>query len=221
MLYLRRFDFLSINEEALARGFPLFCVFILKKILTKSFTVSIIDYGFKIPVQYTVAEGCSVVLDVRQTFTDESYEISVKEALDFSASVGDCFREPVSADINVKNHAGVVVLTASVRFKYYYECDRCTVKSEKDFAYIFRHILVTSLSDESGDDYIEAPDYKLDTGSLLRDDILLELPSKLLCKEDCKGLCPKCGKNLNEGDCGCSTREIDPRLAALRALLSE
>ena len=75
------------------------------------------------------------------------------------------------------------------------------------------------LSEESGDDYIEAPDYKLDTDALLRDDILLELPSKFLCKESCKGLCPKCGKNLNEGPCNCNTNETDPRLAVLKQLL--
>ena len=77
------------------------------------------------------------------------------------------------------------------------------------------------LSNLSGDDYIEAPDYMLDTDALLRDDILLELPSKFLCKDSCKGLCPKCGKNLNMGRCGCPEKEPDPRLAALSKLLEE
>ena len=58
------------------------------------------------------------------------------------------------------------------------------------------------------------PDGKLDLSQLALEDVFLSLPSKLLCKEDCKGICPQCGKNLNEGPCGCK-KEVDPRLAAL------
>jgi uncharacterized protein len=47
----------------------------------------------------------------------------------------------------------------------------------------------------------------------------MEFPLRFLCKEDCKGLCQRCGKNLNEGECGCETKEFDPRLAPLKALL--
>ena len=52
---------------------------------------------------------------------------------------------------------------------------------------------------------------------------LLELsfPSKMLCDEDCKGLCQKCGKNLNEGECSCDMTEIDPRMLPLKKLWEE
>jgi len=50
-------------------------------------------------------------------------------------------------------------------------------------------------------------------------EVILDLPSKHLCKDDCKGICFKCGKNLNEGECDCETREVDPRLAKLMELL--
>ena len=53
----------------------------------------------------------------------------------------------------------------------------------------------------------------------IRDALTLELPLRVLCKEDCKGLCPKCGHNLNEGPCGCDLREEDPRWDALKSLL--
>ena len=49
---------------------------------------------------------------------------------------------------------------------------------------------------------------------------MLELPTKVLCKEDCKGLCPKCGKDLNLGSCDCKTKDIDPRWQALSDLFS-
>ena len=59
--------------------------------------------------------------------------------------------------------------------------------------------------EEDSGEYIQVDDYKLDLDELIRTDILLELPTKFLCKEDCKGLCPTCGKNLNEGACDCQT----------------
>ena len=50
-------------------------------------------------------------------------------------------------------------------------------------------------------------------------DLLLALPTKHLCREDCRGLCPRCGKNLNEGLCGCREDKVDPRLAVLAQLM--
>ncbi len=61
----------------------------------------------------------------------------------------------------------------------------------------------------------------LDLGPLLREETILDTPIGALCKSDCAGLCPNCGKNLNEGPCDCERNEIDPRLAALKALQEE
>jgi uncharacterized protein len=52
----------------------------------------------------------------------------------------------------------------------------------------------------------------------VKEQVLLAAPVKVVCRESCKGLCPKCGKNLNEGDCGCSTVVTDPRWDALKDL---
>lgn len=58
----------------------------------------------------------------------------------------------------------------------------------------------------------------LDAAAILWEQFLLALPAKPLCKADCKGLCPKCGAELNDGDCGCNRESGDPRLAVLRGL---
>lgn len=164
-----------------------------------------------------------MILDLKRIFLGGNERIALHTEVDMgSESDGKTgFVLPVEADITVRNRAGLVELEACVSFKYRFECDRCAKAADRSYAYKFRHIIVEQLSDESGDDHVEAPDYKLDTDTLLRDDVLLELPSKFLCKESCKGLCPKCGKNLNEGSCTCNTRETDPRLAVLKKLLSE
>ncbi len=165
-----------------------------------------------------------MLLDLKKIFLDEGEKLSVQTKVDLTNVQQNgtyLFSKPVNIDITAYNRAGLVILEADVNCRYNFKCDRCAVLSDRSFAHKFRHILVSELSEESGDDYIEAPDYKLDTDALLRDDILLELPSKFLCKESCKGLCPKCGKNLNEGSCNCDMHEPDSRMAVLKQLLSE
>lgn len=58
----------------------------------------------------------------------------------------------------------------------------------------------------------------LDLDSVVREQILLDIPAQFFCKEDCKGICPKCGENLNLLDCKCGDEEVDPRWAALKNL---
>jgi len=62
---------------------------------------------------------------------------------------------------------------------------------------------------------------EIDLGQLMQEQFYLALPMKPLCKDDCKGLCPNCGTNLNKATCDCTTHWEDPRLAALRALKKE
>jgi uncharacterized protein len=64
-------------------------------------------------------------------------------------------------------------------------------------------------------------DDRIDLNELLREQFYLALPMKPLCRDDCKGLCPQCGTNLNTGACSCATQWEDPRLAPLKGLLRE
>ena len=75
------------------------------------------------------------------------------------------------------------------------------------------------IRDRDSDAYIQVDSGSLDLDELLRADILLELPTKYLCREDCKGLCAVCGKNLNDGPCNCNLHQIDPRLEVLKQLI--
>ncbi len=68
-------------------------------------------------------------------------------------------------------------------------------------------------------EFVLGEDGFIDLGPLVREISLLEMPMRPICKKDCKGLCPECGQNLNEGSCDCTIDDIDPRLAALKALL--
>ena len=82
-------------------------------------------------------------------------------------------------------------------------------------------MLATAIERQESDTIITVPDMKLDVDEFVYSEVILDLPSKHLCEPDCKGICPNCGKNLNKGECGCETHEVDPRLAKLMELLND
>ena len=83
-------------------------------------------------------------------------------------------------------------------------------------------VLVTELANEENEDEWVFPleGDSADLEDIIRTIFVLNLDSKLLCKEDCAGLCCRCGKNLNDGPCNCQ-KELDPRFAALKQLLEK
>ena len=130
------------------------------------------------------------------------------------------FKAPVMVKGVVKNTAGVVELRADVKVFYSGSCDRCADNVERVFDFQFEHTLVSSLNNEENDELMLVEDMHFDLDSLLTEDIFLSLPTKILCSDDCKGLCPVCGKNLNGGPCQCK-KAVDPRLAVLQKLLDD
>ena len=162
-----------------------------------------------------------MTVDLKRFFQGQSDTVTLE--LDLSGlELGGVkpFCAPVKAEVQFKGFADSVQLLAHLDYSTVMPCDRCGEMTRRDWVRDFSHVLVRELSDEQDDDtYVVVSDERLDLNELLREDILLDLPSKYLCSPDCKGLCPKCGKNLNEGDCGCGTGEVDPRLEILKSLL--
>ena len=105
-------------------------------------------------------------------------------------------------------------------------CARCTEEFIPASGRPFRYVLAPrSIGDEGkGDLRTEDLEYALYDGAevdltpLIREQMLLALPTRPLCREDCRGLCTRCGANLNEGDCGCTVETADSRLAVLSSL---
>lgn len=130
--------------------------------------------------------------------------------------------EPVLAQGVVRNTAGVLLMKGSVTTTIHGICDRCAAEFTRDIDFPIDVVLVTELASEENEDEWVFPlvGDSADLDDIVRTVFVLNLDSKLLCKEDCKGLCPRCGKNLNDGKCTCE-KELDPRLAALRQFLAE
>ena len=130
--------------------------------------------------------------------------------------------EPVTAEGQVRNTAGVLVMTGAIHTTIHGICDRCAAEFDREIEFPLDVVLVTELANEENEDEWVFPleGDSADLDDIVRTVFVLNLDSKLLCKEDCKGLCHRCGKNLNDGPCNCQ-KELDPRFAALKQLLEK
>jgi uncharacterized protein len=110
------------------------------------------------------------------------------------------------------------------------QCARCLEPVAQDVVREFE-LLYRPLGTDAGRDALSVTDAEAEIGyyqgdgllleDVLREQVLLALPLKVTCREDCKGLCVHCGKNLNEEQCSCSTVMEDPRWTALREIRSK
>lgn len=130
--------------------------------------------------------------------------------------------EPVLASGTVRNTAGVLVMKGLITTCIHGTCDRCAADFDREMEIPIDAVLVTELANEENEDEWVFPleGDSADLEDIVRTTFVLNMDSKLLCSDDCKGLCCRCGKNLNDGPCDCR-KEIDPRLAALKQLLNK
>ena len=137
---------------------------------------------------------------------------------------GTCYpvSEPVVATGTVRNTADVLVMTGTITTTIHGVCDRCAADFTKKMEFPIEVVLVKELANEENEDEWVFPleGDSADLEDIVRTVFVLNMDSKLLCKSDCKGMCCRCGKNLNDGPCSCQ-KELDPRFAALRQLLDK
>ena len=132
------------------------------------------------------------------------------------------FRQPVRLEGEVSDDAGAITLSATVYAHVTTRCARCGKPVEYDKETDVEFLLVKELEGEEED--LRDDVYLVESDVVELDDILipeliLDMEMAVVCAEDCKGLCPKCGKNLKQGECGCVVKEVDPRLAVLQKFL--
>lgn len=166
-----------------------------------------------------------MLLDLKPIMATPGDTIPFLESFDLSDlcyGVSYPVSEAVIAEGTVRNTAGVLVMKGTVRTRIHGICDRCAGEFQRDISFPIDAVLVTELSSEEDEDENIFPlvGDSADLEEIVRTVFVLNLDSKLLCREDCKGICPRCGKNLNLGKCDCR-KEPDPRLAALAQLLEK
>ena len=159
-----------------------------------------------------------MVCDVSAIMNMEGASASFSGTLDKISLAPDIEVISTQIDANFTCTGGVLDLTADVKAQIVTSCARCLKEITFPLTFDFSETLVLSGQDVSADadSVIFFEGREIDVGEIAINNLMLSMSTKYLCKDDCLGLCPKCGKDLNEGDCGCDFVEIDPRWEKLK-----
>lgn len=185
-----------------------------------------LDFSYTLSADRVPYEGAEALLDGENTDAQRIGDNEENEGIYPIVFDDVVVLEPVAVNGSVINRAGYITLTAEASMSYRTHCARCLAEVEDTV----RFLCEKTVADEKGllrlentenDDYVQIKGGKLDLDAPICDEILLGFPMRILCSDDCKGLCAGCGVDLNRESCRCTKKEVDPRLAKLAALLAE
>ncbi|SHJ04795.1 YceD family protein [Lutispora thermophila] len=128
--------------------------------------------------------------------------------------------EPVKVQGYAVNYEGKIRVCINIRTKILRTCSRCLGSFYEEADYDAEYVFVKTSEKPDEDVYLIKGD-TISLDSIVIDEIASQMTMKPLCKTDCKGLCPKCGKNKNIHDCNCKFEEVDPRLQILSSFLEK
>ena len=136
----------------------------------------------------------------------------------------EIFPGAIFVDATVNKIADRYDIESVMTTQAHFICDRCLEEFDQKLVANFRLYVVRKLEEgvhEEDDEYrvLDHHEQEIDIDQNVMESLLLEVPMKRLCSEDCKGLCPRCGANLNYETCNCHIETIDPRFEKLRDLL--
>lgn len=118
---------------------------------------------------------------------------------------------------------GKALVNGKVSLTLRIPCDRCLKEVMVPLHFEFtQEVTSPDAAEQAGqeDKQFFLQGYELDMEALVNSEILVNMPVKVLCKPDCRGICKQCGHDLNEGDCGCDTFVPDPRMAAIKDIFN-
>lgn len=164
-----------------------------------------------------------MLVNVTDVFASEgkviSKEIPFERTVIVHEGSGFPVKDSSAVSLKLSNTAqGKALVEARLKLTVAVPCDRCLNEVEYPLDLNISREVCTP--DRAGADELEEQDafmegYSLNIDSLIDNEITTSWPMKVLCRPDCKGLCPVCGKDLNTGACGCDTFVPDPRMAAI------
>jgi uncharacterized protein len=135
--------------------------------------------------------------------------------------LGESFKREVTADVLLEKTGRELYLRGEARIMGHFVCDRCADEFDREIVASFRIVYIFDEQDKGrfpGEEVqvITAGTHSLDISEDTRQFLMLSIPLKLLCRENCQGLCPVCGTNWNVAECSCGTNFIDPRWQTLK-----
>lgn len=170
-----------------------------------------------------------MVVDISDMISCENKEVTKEVPIELKSFVSRLGEFPITKaapiELKIANREnkqlliqGDVDLTVSI------PCSRCLKEVPTDIRFsIDKEMKLENaiINDEEMEDADYLIGLHLDIDKLVYGEILVNWPMKVLCKEDCKGICKVCGQDLNKGDCGCQRTELDPRMAAIQDIFNK
>jgi len=162
----------------------------------------------------------SSILKVLGGKIDIDCELSLADAEFLGGSYK--FVTPVAVKGSIANNGKSLFLRAECSGKMLTQCARCLTDLEVDFSFPLDEQLIQNDGGEvsEDEDAILFDGYSFELDDIVSDNFLMNVNASYLCDEDCMGLCPSCGKNLNEGECDCENIDIDPRWSTLLDIMN-
>lgn len=164
-----------------------------------------------------------MILDISRILKSPGDSMNFDGNVELSA---DMFKNERIEDVSfvsvkgiVKNISGVVALEAEGNFSYSVPCDRCGEMLSKSLTFAITENFVKELDEETATDALTLIGDTVDLKDIAERVAFANLPLKNLCREDCKGLCLKCGANLNYSPCECKDDEWNPQFESLKGLI--
>ncbi|MBQ2473316.1 MULTISPECIES: YceD family protein [Lachnospira] len=170
-----------------------------------------------------------MLIDLRELLSGSSQDLTKNVSLEADTFNNGLFDYPIVKkapfDVTInKIGTNKISIKAVTDVTLSIPCDRCLTAVDTKVDLVIDEIV--DFADDASEeetqiekDYIDG--YNLDADKLLFSELLVSMPGKTLCKEDCKGLCLKCGTNLNIKECGCDREVLDPRMSVFKDILNE
>lgn len=166
-----------------------------------------------------------MVLDISKLLSKDGLVIDICNDIDYGElSFGNQnirFASPMHIEGYVKSVDGMLQLSLDCSADYVSQCSRCLAPVDEQIDFSVKEFFSKTELDNENDDVIILNSNEIDLKEIAEQGFCCALPITCLCSEDCKGLCPVCGCNLNTEECCCETEDIDPRLAALKDFLND
>ncbi len=164
-----------------------------------------------------------MLVNLSKIFQREENDKQLELELDFSkenVSYDVEFLKPVKAVLNLHKGNEETFIKLNVQAEAQCSCARCLKLFNREFNFSQEFVVTSDILTQSDPEIPVSSDNTLDVKQLVLQELSLEIPTALVCKEDCQGLCQYCGRPKEE-NCNCQSQQIDPRLLVLKQLLQD
>lgn len=164
-----------------------------------------------------------MIIDLSEIIRDIDLKITLDNdvSMENTSFMGEDFKflKPLHIKGQITNNTKSLELKAKVAGEIEVQCARCRKPMTVPVEFDISEVIMQNSGEDFDEDVLVIDGEEIDLYDVMLNNFLMNVDGKYLCSEDCRGLCPKCGKDLNLGDCSCDNDYIDPRWEKLAEIM--